>query len=122
MLRRMSIQIGHLSLKAELNDSNASRKIWEALPISAICNRWGDEIYFQIPVEADEEAGQEVMEAGDLAYWPPGSAFCIFFGPTPASKGGEIRAASAVQLVGRVLDSLEELKNIREGAEIVLKS
>jgi hypothetical protein len=122
MPRRISLQIGDLSLRAELNDSSAAQEIWKALPITARCHRWGDEIYFRVPVEANEGGGREVVEAGDLAYWPPGSAFCIFFGPTPASKGVEIRAASAVLLVGRVLNSLEGLKNIREGAEIVLKS
>jgi hypothetical protein len=121
MPRRIYIQVGDLSLEAELNDTRVAQRILDALPISALCNRWGDEIYFMIPVEAYEDGGQEVMKAGDLAYWPPGKAFCIFFGPTPASKGGEIRAASAVQFIGRVLDSVEGLKNIQDGAEIVLK-
>ncbi|MBM3924655.1 MAG: hypothetical protein FJ320_01500 [SAR202 cluster bacterium] len=117
----ITIQVQGLVLTAELNGSAVAQKILEALPVSAKCNRWGDEIYFRVPLTAEMEDGRDVVEAGDLGYWPPGNAFCIFFGPTPASQGNEIRAASAVQLIGRLVGSLEELKNIRNGAEIVLK-
>ncbi len=54
---------------------------------------WGDEIYFAIPVSLKEDGPRATVEVGDLGYWPPGRAFCIFFGPTPASRGDEVRAA-----------------------------
>ena len=86
-----------------LNDNATADAIWEALPISARGNTWGDEIYFGIPVHVDEaEDANDEVEMGGLAYWPPGNAFCIFFGRTPASKGDECRAASAVNAVGKI--------------------
>jgi hypothetical protein len=76
--------------------------IWAALPIQGRANTWGEEIYFAVDIGADRENGQQVVEKGDVAYWPPGDALCIFFGPTPASRGDEIRAASPVNVFGRV--------------------
>ena len=78
-----------------------ARAIWEALPLESRASTWGDEIY-SIPVDAEPEDPKEIVEIGDLGYWPPGSAFCIFFGPTPASRGDEIRPASPVNVFGRV--------------------
>jgi hypothetical protein len=84
--------------------------------------RWGGEIYFSIPVEAGLESGaRDVLEAGELGYWPPGSAFCIFFGRTLASRGSEIRAASAVNIVGRIDGSPDELRNVPDGAEVSIR-
>ena len=100
--RRIRITIGDVSVPAILNDSATAGRIWDALPIENTGSHWGDEIYFTIPVNAPEENSQEVVECGDLGYWPPGSAFCIFYGRTPASQGDEIRPASAVNVVGRV--------------------
>ncbi|MFQ6126756.1 MAG: cyclophilin-like fold protein [Candidatus Heimdallarchaeota archaeon] len=77
-----------------------TKAIWEALPIEAKVQTWGDEIYFSIPVDVAEENAKEVVNLGDLGYWPPGAAFCIFFGKTPASKGDEIRPASRVNVFG----------------------
>ena len=102
MPREIKITAGSVVASAELNDSKTADAIWDALPITARGNTWGDEIYFGIPVSVGEENGKEVVEMGDIAYWPPGSAFCIFFGPTPASDGDEIRPASPVNIIGRV--------------------
>ena len=96
MAREIVIQAGSVTMEAELNDTKAADAIWEALPIEGRGNRWGEEIYFSIPVHCPPNNPREVVEVGDLAYWPPGSAFCIFFGPTPASTGSAPRAASAV--------------------------
>lgn len=79
-----------------------AQAIWDALPLEAKASTWGDEIYFSIPVNVDAENPKEVVKMGDLGYWPPGSAFCIFFGPTPASRGDEIRPASPVNVFGRI--------------------
>ncbi len=89
---------------AEFTDESprTAQAIWDALPLEAKASTWGDEIYFSIPVDVDPENPREVVEMGDLGYWPPGSAFCIFFGPTPASKGDEIRPASPVNVFGRI--------------------
>ena len=92
--------------------------ILASLPIEASGNRWGEEIYFSIPVRCGEENSSEVVERGDLAYWPPGNAFCIFFGRTPASSGDEIRPASAVNVFGKVMGDLGKLKAFPSGSRI----
>ncbi len=108
---------------AELSDENSetARAIWEALPIEAKASTWGDEIYFSIPVEAGAENTKEVVEMGDLGYWPPGSAFCIFFGRTPASRGDEIRPASPVNVVGRISGDPRIFKKVRGGEKVTLE-
>ena len=104
MPRAIKITAGTVSVRAELNDSRTAVAIAAALPIRERGQTWGDEIYFDIGLALAGESPREVVELGDLGYWPPGQAFCIFFGPTPMSRGDEIRPASAVNVVGRVLD------------------
>ena len=118
MSKRIKIKIQQLEILAELNDSITAQKIWDALPIETAGKLWGDEIYFSIPVEMGEENPKETVEKGDIAYWPKGSAFCIFFGPTPISGEGEIRPASAVNIVGKISGDTEKFKNYKSG-EIV---
>ena len=105
---------------AELSDENprTAQAIWDALPIEARANTWGDEIYFSIPIEVEAENPREVVELGDLGYWPPGSAFCIFFGPTPASRGAEIRPASPVNVFGRILGDPKVFKKVKAGERV----
>lgn len=114
----INIHAGRVRVEAELNDSETAQKIAEALPIEARASIWGDEIYFAIAVSLGEENPSETVELGDLGYWPPGSAFCIFFGPTPASQGEEIRPASAVNVIGRVRGDPKALKAVRSGDEV----
>jgi hypothetical protein len=122
MARWIRITAGKAQFQAQLNDTATALAIMEALPIEARANRWGGEIYFSIPVDAPLETGaREVLQPGEIGYWPPGSAFCVFFGRTPASEGEEIRAASAVNVVGRVEGSLDELWNVRDSARITLR-
>jgi uncharacterized protein len=78
----------------------------------------GGEIYFSIPVTVASENGREVVNAGDIAYWPPGKAFCIFFGPTPVSHGSEIRAVSAVNVFGKLAVDPKAFSNVRDGEKI----
>lgn len=108
---------------AELSDENprTARAVWDALPIEGRASTWGDEIYFSIPVEAEAENPKEVVDMGDLGYWPPGSAFCIFFGPTPASRGDEIRPASPVNVLGRVEGDSGVFKKVKSGERVVLE-
>ncbi|MHC4482272.1 MAG: cyclophilin-like fold protein [Planctomycetota bacterium] len=123
MPKQIRITAGNVQLEAELNDSPTAKSIAEALPIKAKGNRWGEEIYFAIPVEAGlEEDARDVLEAGELGYWPTGRAFCIFFGPTPASQGDEIRAASAVNIIGKVKGDLSALPGVPDGAEVLIEA
>jgi len=102
-MRSIRITAGSVSATATLNDSSTADAIWAALPIEARGSNWGDEIYFSIPVKLGQAPdAKEVVELGDLGYWAPGSAFCIFFGPTPVSAPGEIRPASPVNVFGHI--------------------
>lgn len=113
------IKAGDKSFEAELNESMTGKAIYDALPIRANGQRWGGEIYFSINVRCElEEGNRDLMEEGELAYWPPGQAFCIFFGATPASGGDEIRAASAVNIIGKIRGDLSGLWDVPDGAEV----
>jgi len=121
MERQIRIKAGSVAALAELDDTRAADAIWQALPLTSRANTWGDEIYFSIPVNIDLENGQEVVNPGDLGYWPPGKAFCIFFGLTPASKGNEIRPASAVEIFGRLTDEPGVFSSVKDGEKIVVE-
>ena len=121
MARAIRITAGQISVAAELNASKTATAIWEALPLEAKAETWGDEIYFGIPVRADVDGAKEVVTLGDLGYWPPGHAFCIFFGPTPASRGDEIRPASPVNVIGRVSGDAMMFKKVRTGTRVTLE-
>jgi len=121
MNRTILIKASGIELDAALNNSRTAEAVWAALPITAHANTWGDEIYFTIPVKLELEKGQELVELGDLGYWPPGSAFCIFFGPTPMSGGEEIRPASAVTVFGKVAGDATVLKGVSSGTQIIIE-
>lgn len=121
MAQQIAITAGPLQVHALLNDTKAAQAVAAALPISAPANTWGDEIYFGIPVDAELEQGREVVEMGDLGYWPPGRAFCIFFGRTPASRGDEIRPASAVNVIGKVVGDATTLRQVSSGTTITIE-
>ena len=120
MAHSITITAGTVEVSAELNDTDTAEAVWNALPFSASGNTWGDEIYFRIPVAAEPEDLQEVVDFGDLAYWPPGNAFCISFGPTPASRGDEIRPASAVAVIGRITGDAAQLRQVSAGTAVTI--
>ena len=123
MAHNITITVAGETYAAELNDSETARAIYDALPIDGSGSRWGEEIYFSIPVqaEADDDARAET-EVGALCYWPPGNAFCIFFGPTPASTGSQPCAASPVNDVGRILDDVQPLKSSPNSAPVRIEA
>jgi hypothetical protein len=122
MGKKIRILVSELRVEAELNEGKTAQLIWEALPIEAKANLWGEEIYFAIPVKTGLETGaREIVSAGELGYWPTGHAFCIFFGPTPASQGDEIRAASAVNIIGKVLSNAEVFLKVEDGVKVKLE-
>ncbi len=119
---KVTIRSGNFSWPALIYDTPTGRLIQEALPIKGRANRWGEEIYFSIPVNAPLEGGaSDLVSRGDLGYWPAGNAFCIFFGPTPISEGEEIRAASPVNVFGRIEGNLEDLRKVKDGAEVIIE-
>ncbi|HCI85695.1 MAG TPA: hypothetical protein DHV68_02490 [Dehalococcoidia bacterium] len=120
--RAIQISAGGVVVTAELNDSQTSDALWEALPITGSANIWGDEIYFSIPVyEEEEEDAQETVEMGAVAYWPPGNALCLFWGATPMSAPGEIRPASAVNVMGLIDGDATVLGGVSGGAEATVE-
>ena len=119
--RKIEVTAGSVLVTATLNDSSTAEALWNALPLKASANTWGDEIYFRVAVQVDEEDGaSDVVDMGALAYWPPGQALCLFFGPTPASRGDEIRAASAVNVIGSIEGDATLLKHVESGAQVVV--
>jgi uncharacterized protein len=121
-MKKIRIIVENISAVAELSGSKTSEAIWDVLPIENTVNTWGEEIYFEIPVKSVlDDTAKEVVGKGDLGYWPSGRAFCIFFGPTPASQDDEIRPASAVNIVGKVSGKVEMFKSVRDGANIKLE-
>jgi hypothetical protein len=118
--QRIRITAGSVSAFATLDGSPTARAILDALPLEAKAQTWGDEIYFAIPVGLQEDGAKPVVALGDLGYWPPGRAFCIFFGPTPASQGDEIRPASPVNVFGRVEGDPMVFSKVRAGATVRL--
>ena len=113
------LSAGNVSLTAELNDSPTAQQLWQALPIESEANRWGDEIYFEIPVKAGQEPdAREQVEVGELGYWPVGHAFCIFFGPTPVSTDERPRAYSPVNILGRVTGDVTRFRDVKGGMRV----
>ena len=121
-MNRIIISAGDISLAAELNDSPTARQIWERLPMAGTANVWGEEIYFKIPVTAKQEPDARAqVEVGDLGYWPVGQAFCIFFGPTPASIDERPRAYSPVNVLGRTVGDATQFRRVQDGAPVQLR-
>jgi hypothetical protein len=113
MATKIVIEAGERRMEAELSDAAASRKIGEALPLAAAMSRWGDEYYGSVGIDIPEDStGKELMSIGEIAYWPPGKALCVFFGPTPASTDERPKAASTVLPIGRITSGLECLKGL----------
>ena len=118
-MKTITISAGDVSLPAELNDSPTAQQVWDKLPIEGAANVWGDEIYFEIPVVADQAPDARAEdEVGELGYWPVGRAFCIFFGPTPVSSDERPRAYSPVNVLGRVLGDATLFRAVRGGQKV----
>ncbi len=118
----IKIRIGHLTLRAELFDTDTARGILSILPFKGRINVWGDEFYFEIPYRTgpDSTATRKV-KVGDIGFWPPGNAVAIFFGPTPLSSGPDPVPASEVNIIGRILDDPRELVEVKSEEEIVIE-
>ena len=120
-IRFRSPSIGSVEAGMIEENPKTAEAVWDALPIEGIAERWGDEVYFSTPIELGEENARERVEVGEIAYWPPGRAICIFFGPTPVSRGGEIRAASPVNVFARILGDATIFRRVRMGERILVE-
>ncbi len=116
--RQIKIIAGKVEAIAELNDSAMADAIWNALPLQARGSTWGDEIYFSIPVDKAKGPVKEVVDLGELGFWPPGKAFCIFYGQTPISRAGEIRPADPVVVFGKIIGDPKVFKPVTSGTSV----
>jgi hypothetical protein len=108
-------------IEAEINEQKnpkTAKAIIDNLPFESSANTWGEEVYFSIPVDVDEEKSQREVEIGDCGYWPAGNCFCIFFGRTPASSGSKPVAASPVNIFGRIIGDAKVFKKVRDGDKV----
>jgi hypothetical protein len=118
-MRKLKMTIGTVVLEAELVETTTADALLRAAPFESSANTWGDEVYFSTPARvAEEPEARTVVQPGELAFWPPGNAIAIGFGPTPASRGNEIRLASPCNVWGKALGDVKQLKAVRPGAKI----
>jgi len=120
-IRILTKATGPIEAVATSENPRTAEAIWKALPIKGKANRWGDEIYFSIPVDLKEEKARAEVEVGSVAYWPPGKALCIFFGPTPVSKHGEPRAYSPVNVFAKIVGDSTVFKKVEDNNEVLLE-
>lgn len=113
-MKKINIFINNLKFEAELNNTKIAEEIYRALPIETKGALWGNEIYFEIPVKMLNENPTEELKVGDLAYWPEGNSFCIFYGKTPVSTNEEPKPASPVTIIGKIEGNFEELKKLNK--------
>ncbi|MDH5806717.1 MAG: cyclophilin-like fold protein [Candidatus Methanomethylicaceae archaeon] len=100
---------------------NTIKALLNSLPFESRVNLWGDEIYFSVPFSIEEENSKDVVELGDIAYWPEEPSLCIFFGPTPISPSPNIiKPYSPVNVIGKVIGDIKILKNIKEGEKVLV--
>ena len=120
--RKIIISTENLRMEAILVEGSSADIFWNTLPITGRANTWGGEIYFNVNLQMplDDDAS-DLVESGDNAFWPPGGAFCIFFGRTPASLGDEVRAASAVNVLGKIDGDEREFRSVASGTEVRLE-
>jgi hypothetical protein len=104
-MNRIRFTLGDVVVTATLNESKTAGLVWAALPIESEAKRWGDEVYFETPIEADEEEAQADVPSGTVAYWPPGRALCLFFGQRPYSP---------VNVIGQIEGDPNVLAEVRD--------
>jgi len=120
-VKPIQIRIADLLVSAILNDSATAKGVYDSLPVTMPFNTWGDEIYFRLPVPITPRSTVTHLSKGDIAYWPDGAAICIFFGPTPISQGDDIRPASPVCVIGRVMGDAEVFRRVTHASMITVE-
>jgi len=119
--KEIRIKVGEVVVNGEMEDSALAGRIYDALPFNVRASTWGKEIYFEIPVDSDIETPVSEVEKGDIAYWPEGRCLCLFFGPTPMSRGEKPIPASAVEVVGKMVSDYKGLEKVRSGEKVLVE-
>jgi hypothetical protein len=120
-MREILIRAGKVAIRARLLETPTAERIWAALPIYSQARMWGHEVYFRAPISSDPEPeARDVVNAGEIAFWPDGDAIAIGFGPTPVSRRGEIRMASPCNIWAMALDDVSRLKSVHAGEDIAI--
>ena len=117
---QIKIEFENITIEADLNNSETADNIKKILPITNSVNIWGEEIYFPVDINDEEIGAKEIVELGDIGYWPPGNAFCLFFGLTPLSQGDEIRPASPINIIGKIKSDINILKSVKSGEKVIV--
>jgi len=120
-IRKAKLTVGKARAFAWFNSTKTAATIWASLPLKGTAYSWGKELYFEVPVKIGEEKARQVVDFGDLAYWPEGNCLCVFFGPTPVSRADEIRAASPVNVLGRIMNDPMVFQDISEAEAVIEK-
>lgn len=122
-MSKIAITIDKIRIVAELLDTPTARAVLDNLPFASMAQTWGDEVYFETPVQATvEDDARDQVEAGELAFWCEGSCIALGFGPTPLSQGDEIRLAAKTNIFARALDDVSVLKHARTGDSVFVEA
>jgi uncharacterized protein len=120
-MRKIKFEFVSITLEAELLETPTAVAIWKRLPIEGRVSRWGEEVYFDIPVVMERDLGaRAVVEPGEIAYWPDGHAIAIGFGRTPISAPGEIRLASPCNIWAKAIGDVKRLGSVEAGTRVAV--
>ncbi len=122
-MNSINLKFSNYTLNIKLRSTNTANAIKNILPFKSIVKTWGDEIYFEIPIEKNidlESDAKDVIDLGEVAYWIDGKCIAIGYGKTPISQNNEIRLAAKTNIWGDAVINIKELSKIKDGDEVII--